>query len=461
MNGRINRRSFVRLSAVGAAGVLAAAALAGCGEAATTEAPAATKAAATAAATAVVTQAAAQPKAEIVTLRYLANPQAAEQKLNENFLAANPNIKLQVINVPEGESERDKLLTSFGAGADDYDFFLIDCIDVPQFAEAGWALDVTGRITEEQHKDAMPFALEGMAYKGRWYGLPAISEWKTWAFNLKRIKDAGFAAAPTTWDEYVEVSKAAMGKGLVKFGQHWGWKQGENLVCDYPALLASLGGKMLDDNLNLLVNQEAPVQALEMMIKWTQDDKIIDPASLTGDNTSSRNAQAAGDTLFGLHWGTPLVILNDPAKSKIPNEADIGLMPHAAGQESWTVSGPMGWSVTTSTKHPEEAYMYVEARAGKEGSKFLFVNDGTPFGWNSLWDDPDVKAVAEKFNVKIDVMREQAKHIINRPAVPFYNEFSAALQLELQKALTQQKKAQAAMDDAVTAYNEIKKKAGL
>jgi hypothetical protein len=43
--------------------------------------------------------------------------------------------------------------------------------------------------------------------------------------------------------------------------------------------------------------------------------------------------------------------------------------------------------------------------------------------------------------------------------LPWYSEYSAALQLELQNALTAKKKPQQALDDAVDAYNKIKAKA--
>ncbi len=56
----------------------------------------------------------------------------------------------------------------------------------------------------------------------------------------------------------------------------------------------------------------------------------------------------------------------------------------------------------------------------------------------------------------LDTMLEQAKKVVNRPRVPWYYEFSTALQVELQNALTPKKPAQQALDDAVSKTKEIK-----
>ena len=438
------------------AGAVGAVALAACGgedeaAAVVTAAPAATK---------VVTAEAAQPQAKAVTIRYLDNPGTNVQELNAKFGRDFPNVTLEVVNVPQGEHMREKLITSFAAGGGDYDLFLIDIIDVPQFAVAKWAMDISALLPQSLKDDVMDFAKEGCVYKGRWYGAPAISEWKTWTYNLKMINDAGFSGPPATWDEYVEISKAAMDQGIARFGQHWGWKQGENLAAEWPGFVADQGGVQIDENDNLLINDKYGVAALEMMVRWLQEDKILDAASLQGDNRSAQNAQLAGDSVFGLHWGTPPIVFNNPEKSQVVDQTEIGQIPHSPGSPGFTMAGPMGWSITATTKNPDEAWAYVNARAGLEGSKFLFIQDGTPFGYKSLWNDADVIAAAVNYKVDIPVMSKQSESMAQRIQTPFYNEFSAVLQLELQNALTLQKEPQAALDEVVKQYDIIKEKAG-
>ncbi|MES4787291.1 MAG: hypothetical protein C4294_17415, partial [Nitrospiraceae bacterium] len=91
--------------------------------------------------------------------------------------------------------------------------------------------------TRELIEDMLPFARQAVTYKGKWYGLPKDSEWKTWVYNEKMLKDVGINKPPETWEEYVIAAKAVQEKGLVKYAQTWAWEQGENIACDYPMLV--------------------------------------------------------------------------------------------------------------------------------------------------------------------------------------------------------------------------------
>jgi multiple sugar transport system substrate-binding protein len=392
-------------------------------------------------------------------VKLLETPSATVQAMNDDY-TKKTGVKIEAEVIPQGVDSTAKLIASFNAGGSDYDAVRVDVIDLALYAASNWIDDVSAKWPKETQEDLLPFAKQAVTYKGKWYGMPKDSEWKTWIYNEKLLKDAGVAKAPESWEEYVAASKAVQGKGLAKFGQTWGWTQGENIACDYPALVASLGGKYIDEGTDeLLINKDAGVQALQFMVDWTNVDKIVDPASLTAKNVNSRDAQAAGDAVFGLHWGTPLAVLNDPAKSKVVNQCKMGLVPHKAGGPSWTVSGPECWAISKGSKNKDDAWDYLVFRQGKDGSKRQFLGEGTVFGWKSLFDDPEVKAFATKSQIDFDVAKKQADNIVNRPMLPWYHEYSAALQLELQNALTQQKKPQPALNDAVEAYNKIKQKA--
>ena len=400
---------------------------------------------------------AAPKKGSVVKL--LETPSATVQAMNDDY-AKKTGVTIEPEVIPQGVDSTAKLIASFNAGGSDYDAVRVDVIDLALYATSNWVDDVSAKWPKELQEDLLPFAKQAVTYKGKWYGMPKDSEWKTWVYNDKLLKDAGVSKPPESWEEYVAAAKAVQGKGLAKFGQTWAWMQAENIACDYPALVAGLGGKYLDEGTDeLLVNKDAGVQALQYMVDWLNVDKIVDPASLNAKNANSRDAQAAGDAVFGLHWGTPLAILNDPAKSKVVGQCKMGLMPHKAGGPSWTVSGPECWAISKGSKNKDDAWDYLVYRQGKEGSKRQFLGEGTVFGWKSLFDDPEVKAFATKSQIDFDVAKKQADNIVNRPMLPWYHEYSAALQLELQNALTQQKKPQQALNDAVEAYNKVKQKA--
>lgn len=396
---------------------------------------------------------------EKITLRTIGGPDPYGYETAENdlFEKVYPWIKIEKTTVPYGIEQRLKLIASF-RGARPYDMYIIDCVEVPEHANAGWALDVTKRVTPEMKEGIFPFAADGMVYQGRWYGLPSITEWKSFVYNARMLKEAGFAGPPKTWNEFVEQSKRLQAAGIVeRYATTWSWAQKECLICDFVAIMASFGGKFFDEDLNPVFNSQAGAEALQWMIDSMYKHKISDQASLTFTESDVDLPMEGGKIAFQLRWGLPLVPLNDPKVSKVVDECEIGLFPAKtlATYPGYTVSGPMGWSVASASRHQKEAWEYLKFRAGFVGAKRNAIQYGVGPGWSSLYEDPSVTNAIPG----LDVMLEAGKQVVNRPRVPWYYKFSDALQLELHKALTQIKSPENALNDAVAETLKIKREA--
>ncbi len=361
-------------------------------------------------------------------------------------------IKVNLNVIPYGRDAGIKLIASFIAGGEQYDVFLIDCIEVAQYAEAGWVMPVDKWITPDLEKEIVPFAKDGMMFKGHWYGLPYASEWKSFVYNDKMLKNADYTEFPKTWDDVVKYSQKLQDSGVVKYATAFSWAQKESLICDFVAIAASFGGDFFDADLNPLFNKGGAVQALQWMVDSLYKYKIVDPASImwTEDNVDA--AMQSGDIAYQLSWGYPLVRLNDPDKSSILDQAKVGLMPSVDGKHPYTVSGPMGWSISKGTKYPEEAWKFIEFIAGPEGSKVAAIQAGMFSGWKSVLNDPEVQAGVPG----LEDMAKQADYIVNRPIVPWYHEFSVMLAEKLHEALTSKKSPQDALNEAIEETLKIK-----
>jgi multiple sugar transport system substrate-binding protein len=361
-------------------------------------------------------------------------------------------IKVNLNVIPYGRDAGIKLIASFIAGGEQYDVFLIDCIEVAQYAEAGWVMPVDKWITPDLEKEIVPFAKDGMMFKGHWYGLPYASEWKSFVYNDKMLKNADYTEFPKTWDDVVKYSQKLQDSGVVKYATAFSWAQKESLICDFVAIAASFGGDFFDANLNPLFNKGGAVEALQWMVDSLYKYKIVDPASImwTEDNVDA--AMQSGDIAYQLSWGYPLVRLNDPDKSSILDQAKVGLMPSVDGKHPYTVSGPMGWSISKGTKYPEEAWKFIEFIAGPEGSKVAAIQAGMFSGWKSVLNDPEVQAGVPG----LEDMAKQADYIVNRPIVPWYHEFSVMLAEKLHEALTLKKSPQDALNEAIEETLKIK-----
>lgn len=140
---------------------------------------------------------------------------------NEKFYDET-GVRVNITVVPYGRDQNIKLIASMLAGGSQYDIFIIDCVEVPMYVESGWVLPIDEWLTEDLKKDAVPFALSGMAYEGHWYGLPWVSEWKSFVYNREMIKKVGYHEFPKTWDEVIELSKKLQQAGIVKYATEEG-----------------------------------------------------------------------------------------------------------------------------------------------------------------------------------------------------------------------------------------------
>lgn len=383
------------------------------------------------------------------------DPEGIETGENDLFEKAYPWIKIERTTVPYGIEKRMKLIASFRA-VRPYDMYKIDCVEVPEYAAANWALDVTDWVTEKMKEAVLPFAADGMMYQGRWYGLAFPSSWKSFIYNERMLKQAGFARSPETWDEFVDQSKKLQAAEIVgKRATAWSWAQKECLICDFVAIVASFGGEFFDGDLNPKFNGEAGVEALQWMVDSIYKYRISDLASLTFTEPDVDALMQGGKIAFQLRWAVSAVPLNNPEISKVVGECRVGLFPAKTREmyPGYTVSGSMGWSIAPASRYQKDAWEYLQFRCGFVGNKRNALKYGKPPSWAPLFEDPFVTNAMPELDLRL------AKQIVNRPRVPWYYKFSDALQLELQKALTREKSPKQALDDAASKAMEIKREA--
>jgi multiple sugar transport system substrate-binding protein len=374
----------------------------------------------------------------------------------ENAAQAKTGVALNVEVVPPDQVNV-KLETALAAKVSAYDLFVIDIIDLPKYAAAGWVAPLNNFISPQMQKDILPFAKQGVYSNGQWLALPWKAEFMSFAYNKKMLSDAGFDHAPATWDELIKMSVALKAKKLVDFPMVFTWGAGyEQITSDYTMLVADLGGTLFDDKGEPAFNKGAGVKALQMMYDMMYVQKIVDPSALTikGGGTR-RDLLAGGQGAFAFLWGTPLVDLNDAKKSSLAGQFDIALAPRGAGGP-YSLAGPMGLAITSTCKDKDAAWKILSSLAGPEGEKEMFLKDGAPTGWRSVLQDPDVAASLAKSGGA--VMAKQAEYIAIRPALAYYGEWSSALQDTVQRVLVKKVGVQKGLDDLAKLTKELKAK---
>ncbi len=371
--------------------------------------------------------------------------------MTDEFLKQNPDIAVNLSFVAY-EELHDKIVVAAASGAGTYDVILLDCIWPAEFAEAGWLLDVTDRLSEEDRADIFPEVLSSVTYKGRLYGMPWLNDWQYFFYNKKMLEDVG-ATPPAYWPEVIDISKKLKDAGIVKYPIIDAWGQGEAVVIQWLQYAVAMGGKLFDEDGNPIMNQGAPLKALEFMVD-NMEAGYFNPACIESFYEEVRRVFSAGQAAFGLNWTYMYNLANDPQESQIAGNAILALIPgFPEGRRSATCNGGMGLSIMKTSKHPDEAWRYITYLASKEVQK-KYSQNALPI-WKSLYDDPEL--IAQQPEV-VKVAKEQIRYVFDRPQVPWYSQFSLIMSEELQAALTGAKTPQQAMDDAVSRAKEVMEK---
>ncbi len=375
------------------------------------------------------------------------------EAITAEFEAANPDINVELEFV-EYEALHDKLVASATSGANSYDVGLVDAIWPAEFAAAEFLLSVDERIPAEVRADIWPGALESVTYQGKLYGMPWLNDVLYLYYNKDLLQQAGFDAPPTTWTELQSMGLKAKEMGLVEYPFIEYFRQEEGLTIAFAYYLFANGGEFFNEDGSPAFNSPEGLAALNWMVDG-MNSGLINPASLESTYEEVRRTFSQGESLFSVNWAYQLNLANDPAESQIAGNAIVTLMPGEV-EESATINGGMGLAIMAGSEHPEEAWKYIEYLSSKDVQK-RFAQNALPI-WISLFDDPEMQAaqpeVAREQNF-VEVSKQQYEFLRNRPAVPFYSEFSKVMSLEVQSALTGVKTPEQALADAEASVNKL------
>ena len=369
------------------------------------------------------------------------------------FTEANPGIEI----VPEYvayDALHDKIATGMASGAAPFDIMLVDDIWFPEFAEAGWLLDVGADIPADMLADSSQAAWDIVSYDGKQWGLPWLLDQLYFYYNSDMLTQAGFEAPPTTWEELLTQAQALKDQGIVEYPIVVPWGQIEASITQFVTLLYGNGGEFFDAAGSPVFNSPAAVETLQWMVDAI-DAGLVNPASTTYGEEDARNAISAGKAAFTINWAYMYDLANNPDESTVPGQIAMALMPVSqkakdAGIESSSNNGSMGFAVAAGSANAEAAFDFVTYLTSKDVQK-RYAAHVTPL-WTSLASDPELLAAQP---VLLDMFAKQWPTAHVRPKVPYYLEMSQALQVALQEALVGSKTPQEALDGAVGVANEL------
>ncbi len=263
------------------------------------------------------------------------------------------------------------------------------------WVEGGGAIEpIDFFLDEEIEARYIPSTLQAMTYQDTVYGLPVNFKVITQFYNKKLIQ-----TPPKTSGELVATAKKLTDQTAGKFGLAYAYSD----FYYHAALMNSFGGGVFDDRRKPTMNRPENVKALELLMRWYDQDQIV-PAE---------PSVALITNLF--NEGKAAIVFSGPwFLGEIADDVDYGLATLPTLDESGKPLMPWmtveGAYITPSSKHQDEAFEFVSFLTSVEGAKIMALEGGQTPANQAVYDDPEVEA-----NAVLQAFRKQVENAVPMP----------------------------------------------
>lgn len=294
------------------------------------------------------------------------------QKMQQDFEAANPDIKLEFVTIPSKYA--DTMVTKL-AGGEIPDVMMLAMDQVPRYALNGMLLPLDD-LASQEYKDALyPVVKDALTVNGTMYAAARDVTPKVMYLNTKMFEDAGIEIPADTWtmDEFVEIAKQlTKGSGAdAQWGYYWA-----NWTDQTFAMIAAFGGELYseDGKASVLSTDENTQKAVQFMYDLYNTYKVC---------PSATQAAQFGDSEFAPFMANKVAMQLGALSTASTFDANgtgytVLPMPYMDGV-SKTSSFVNTWVIPKTARNPELSWRVVEFLSGKEGQQIaLDMNYGLP-----------------------------------------------------------------------------------
>ncbi len=349
----------------------------------------------------------------------------------KDFEKENPGIHLEIIEAPNATDLTENLYTSaFILGDSPYDLIYMDVIWTGKFAAAGWLLDLSDRMSENDLKVFMDKDVEAGRYKGKLYRIPLRSDTGMLYYRTDLLEKIG-AKPPETFEELINISQQLQEQKATPWGYVWQGAQYEGLPAMFVEILEGFGGFWVNPETNEVgLDKSEAIQAVEFL-RRVIDKGISPPGVTTYREEEARRLFVTGKSAFLRNW--PYVWASaQEDDSDVKGKIGIKPMVHLPSAKGGACLGGWGMGIAKSSKHPEEAWKAIQFFTSKAVQKRFTLETGNMSSRRDLFADPDIIAKYPHYP-HLQTMVESA---VLRPPIAQYAQASDILQRYLNAALT-------------------------
>lgn len=351
--------------------------------------------------------------------------------LLREFEAAHPGVRVTSEALPTGSDDQHQFFViNLEGRSPGFDVMMLDVIWVPEFARAGWLLDLTSRVPAGELADYFPSTVEAATWNGRLWALPWNMNVGLLYYRADLLAKHGLAP-PETWDELVAAVRRirAAERDPRLDGYVWQGKQYEGLTVNALEALWANDTRLLGPDGTPFPEPERAAEALAFLRGLIESG--ISPRWVTAaDEELSRRAFGDGRAIFLRNWPYVLHLVEAPGS---PVRGRVGIAPlpgrtrAAAGRGS---TGGAHLGVSRATAHPEEAVALARFLTSERAQRAIL--EGTLYPTRTaLYRDPELLARYPHLPHIHDLMLGG----VPRPVSPNYLLLSTTMQPEISAVL--------------------------
>jgi multiple sugar transport system substrate-binding protein len=325
----------------------------------------------------------------------------------------------------------------------------MDIVWVPKFAAAGWLMDLTDRVPQEQLSKFVKNNIEGGRYQNRLYRMPTYSDAGVLYYRKDLLQQAGLKP-PETFGQMVKISTDLQKQGGPKWGYLWQGKQYEGVSAMFVEVLEGFGGFWANpDTLEVGLDQPQAIKAVNFLRDLIA--KGISPRGVTTyGEEETRLLFQNGNAVFLRNWPYVWKLANEK-DSKVKGKVAIKPMLQAQGYTGGSCLGGWGLGLSKTTAHPEQAWRVIQYMTSEETMRKVVLATGLLPSYEPLFKDP---AIVAKYPHFPQLLKAVQKSVL-RPPIGQYAQASDVLQRYLSAAFTGRMSAEDAMKAAAKETRNI------
>lgn len=331
--------------------------------------------------------------------------------------------------LPTGATDqRVQLARRLAAEDDTTDLMNLDPVFVPEFANAGWLLEMPDDTLSD---DTLTGIAETVRWEDKIFASPLWANTQVLWYRKSLAEQAGLdMSQPVTWDQVIDAASSVPGASVGVQGNKY-----EAYVVWINALVQGAGGEILTDveagkDATVEIDSDAGRAAAAVIQKLAKSSAAQGDLSVSNEGTSLP-AMFGGPGEFMTNWTFVYKNYEGLVGGEISEQdfEDLGWTRYprtVEDQESKPPVGGIDVGVGAYTKHPDFAREAAACITAPENQVRLAVDAGLMPATKSAYESPEL---AEAYPADLlELFRESVDQGGPRPKSAFYATISSAIQ---------------------------------